>query len=206
MVAWIGFRQVPFAYKRDERFAGVTKYPLRKMIRFALDALTGFSSAPLKLASHAGKRQISLFDAVFEAGLTEQLTARQRRLVWGGLAFVLNFLPYVGPLSMMALLAVVGVGTSNIGVNVALSGSNSVTCGAALVQFDEPVVSVRRDDSGVFHVSSEPKGGGTVVRRAFTTSFSATGLGAADAMMRRASLVSSAPAATTSARMRSLMK
>ena len=54
MVAWIGFRQVPFPYKRDERFAGTTKYPLRKMIRFALDALTGFSSAPLKLASHAG--------------------------------------------------------------------------------------------------------------------------------------------------------
>ena len=53
MVAWIGFRQVPFAYQRDERFAGETKYPLSKMIRFALDALTGFSSAPLKLASHA---------------------------------------------------------------------------------------------------------------------------------------------------------
>ena len=41
-------------YNRDQRFAGDTKYPLRKMIRFALDALTGFSSAPLKLASHAG--------------------------------------------------------------------------------------------------------------------------------------------------------
>ncbi len=54
MVAWIGFRQVPFPYQRDERFAGETKYPLSKMIRFALDALTGFSSAPLKLASHAG--------------------------------------------------------------------------------------------------------------------------------------------------------
>ena len=54
MVAWIGFKQVPFQYERDERFAGETKYPLRKMIRFALDALTGFSSAPLKLASHAG--------------------------------------------------------------------------------------------------------------------------------------------------------
>jgi glycosyltransferase involved in cell wall biosynthesis len=54
MVAWIGFRQVPLPYNRDERFAGETKYPLRKMIRFALDALTGFSSAPLKLASHAG--------------------------------------------------------------------------------------------------------------------------------------------------------
>jgi len=54
MVAWIGFKQVPFAYDRQERFAGETKYPLKKMIRFALDALTGFSSAPLKLASHAG--------------------------------------------------------------------------------------------------------------------------------------------------------
>src|SRR5574338_135314 len=54
MVAWIGFRQVPFGYDRDQRFAGETKYPLKKMMRFALDALTGFSSAPLKLASHAG--------------------------------------------------------------------------------------------------------------------------------------------------------
>ena len=61
MVAWIGFRQVPFAYDRQERFAGETKYPLSKMMRFAFDALTGFSSAPLKLASHgadaAGNRR-----------------------------------------------------------------------------------------------------------------------------------------------------
>ena len=54
MVAWIGFKQVPFAYDREERFAGETKYPLKKMVQFALDALTGFSSAPLKLASYAG--------------------------------------------------------------------------------------------------------------------------------------------------------
>jgi dolichol-phosphate mannosyltransferase len=54
MVAWIGFKQVPLAYDREERFAGTTKYPLSKMLRFAFDALTGFSSAPLKLASHAG--------------------------------------------------------------------------------------------------------------------------------------------------------
>lgn len=54
MVAWIGFRQVPFPYDRAERFAGETKYPFKKMMRFAFDALTGFSSAPLKLASHAG--------------------------------------------------------------------------------------------------------------------------------------------------------
>jgi len=54
MVAWIGFKQVPLPYDRDERQIGETKYPLGKMIRFAFDALTGFSSAPLKLASHAG--------------------------------------------------------------------------------------------------------------------------------------------------------
>lgn len=54
MVAWIGFRQVPLPYDRAERAAGETKYPLSKMLRFAFDALTGFSSAPLKLASHFG--------------------------------------------------------------------------------------------------------------------------------------------------------
>jgi glycosyltransferase involved in cell wall biosynthesis len=54
MVAWVGFRQVPFVYDRAERHAGETKYPLGKMIRFALDAVTGFSTAPLRFASHVG--------------------------------------------------------------------------------------------------------------------------------------------------------
>ncbi|MEN3745637.1 glycosyltransferase family 2 protein [Sphingomonas sp. HF-S3] len=54
MVAWVGFRQVPFLYDRQERHAGESKYPLSKMIRFALDAVTGFSTAPLRFASHVG--------------------------------------------------------------------------------------------------------------------------------------------------------
>ena len=54
MVAWVGFRQVPFVYDRAERHAGKTKYPLGKMVRFALDAVTGFSTAPLRWASHFG--------------------------------------------------------------------------------------------------------------------------------------------------------
>lgn len=54
MVAWIGFRQVPFVYDRAERHAGETKYPLAKMIRFALDAVTSFSTKPLTIASHLG--------------------------------------------------------------------------------------------------------------------------------------------------------
>jgi dolichol-phosphate mannosyltransferase len=54
MVAWVGFRQVPIVYDRAERHAGQTKYPLSKMVRFALDAVTGFSTAPLRFASHVG--------------------------------------------------------------------------------------------------------------------------------------------------------
>ena len=54
MVAWVGFRQVPIAYDRAERYSGMTKYPLAKMVSFALDAVTGFSTAPLRMASHVG--------------------------------------------------------------------------------------------------------------------------------------------------------
>lgn len=54
MVAWIGFRQVPFAYDRAERLAGETHYPFTKMLRLAFDAVTGFSTAPLRLASQLG--------------------------------------------------------------------------------------------------------------------------------------------------------
>jgi dolichol-phosphate mannosyltransferase len=53
MVAWIGFKQVPFLYDRAERHAGETNYPLAKMMRLAFDAVTGFSTAPLRFASHA---------------------------------------------------------------------------------------------------------------------------------------------------------
>jgi polyisoprenyl-phosphate glycosyltransferase len=54
MVAWIGGRQVPLMYDRDPRYAGTTKYPLRRMIRFASDAITSFSRRPLQLATGVG--------------------------------------------------------------------------------------------------------------------------------------------------------
>jgi polyisoprenyl-phosphate glycosyltransferase len=54
MISWIGFRQIPITYDRDPRFAGSTKYPLRKMIRFALDGITAFSTRPLQLANYCG--------------------------------------------------------------------------------------------------------------------------------------------------------
>ncbi|MFM2310029.1 MAG: hypothetical protein RLY87_2151 [Chloroflexota bacterium] len=51
---WVGFKQTGVKYNRDARTAGVTKYPFRKMLRFALDAITSFSYLPLQLATYAG--------------------------------------------------------------------------------------------------------------------------------------------------------
>lgn len=54
MVAWSGFRQTALPYERDVRQAGVSKYPLRKMLKFASDGIISFSSTPLKLATNLG--------------------------------------------------------------------------------------------------------------------------------------------------------
>ena len=60
MVSWIGFRQIGVPYKRHARTAGETKYPFRKMFRLALDAITGFSIFPLKLAQWFGMAAVGV--------------------------------------------------------------------------------------------------------------------------------------------------
>lgn len=54
MVAWIGFNQTFVEYDRESRFAGQTKYPLKKMLRLASDAILSFSNTPLKIATFVG--------------------------------------------------------------------------------------------------------------------------------------------------------
>ena len=54
MTVWIGFSQTAVSFVRQERHAGTTKYPLRKMLRFSFDAITSFSSAPLQWATFLG--------------------------------------------------------------------------------------------------------------------------------------------------------
>ncbi len=54
MVAWIGFKQTFVEYDRESRFAGTTKYPLKKMLRLASDAILSFSNTPLKVATFVG--------------------------------------------------------------------------------------------------------------------------------------------------------
>ena len=51
---WVGFKQAGVYYVREPRFAGETKYPFRKMLKFALDAITSFSYVPLQLATYTG--------------------------------------------------------------------------------------------------------------------------------------------------------
>lgn len=54
LVSWIGFPQTAVRYERQERAAGESKYPVRKSLKLALDAITGFSGAPLRLALYFG--------------------------------------------------------------------------------------------------------------------------------------------------------
>jgi polyisoprenyl-phosphate glycosyltransferase len=54
MAAWVGFRQIGVPYRRAARYAGETKYPLKKMLKFASDAITSFSYLPLQMATYLG--------------------------------------------------------------------------------------------------------------------------------------------------------
>jgi glycosyltransferase involved in cell wall biosynthesis len=71
LAGWIGFRQTAVTYVRDVRQAGETKYPLKKMLRFALNGLLSFSVVPLQLASYLGFliSSIGFFYIVYAIGL-----------------------------------------------------------------------------------------------------------------------------------------
>ena len=54
LFSWVGFKQQPFEYERKERFAGKTKYPLKKMLKLASDGIISFSTKPLKIVGGLG--------------------------------------------------------------------------------------------------------------------------------------------------------
>ena len=54
LFSWVGYKQIPFEYERQERFAGTTKYPLKKMLKLASDGIISFSTKPLKLVGTLG--------------------------------------------------------------------------------------------------------------------------------------------------------
>ncbi len=86
MISWAGFRQMPLPYRRSERFAGVSKYPLRKLVRLAADAILSFSMAPLRLATCSGIGHVAA-DAHWRAvGMLGRAVVRRIGALGNGLA------------------------------------------------------------------------------------------------------------------------
>jgi len=105
MVSWVGFKQIGVQFVRDERLAGETKYPLKKMIKFAINAITSFSYKPLRIATYLGclVSLISfmyLFYVIYEKLFQPQTTVAG----WASLAAISLFFNGV----VLILLGVIG--------------------------------------------------------------------------------------------------
>lgn len=77
MGAWVGFNQVGVEYKREARFSGVTKYPFNKMLKLALNAITGFSYFPLQVATYFGFISAGIAILAIPFVVFERLTGSQ---------------------------------------------------------------------------------------------------------------------------------
>ncbi len=77
MSAWIGYKQIGVEYKRAARFAGETKYPFKKMLQLALNAITGFSYFPLQVASYIGFVSAGLAIIAIPAVIILRMTGSQ---------------------------------------------------------------------------------------------------------------------------------
>lgn len=91
MVAWTGFRQEALAYERAPRAAGESKYPLAKMLRFAIVGIVSFSSAPLRLAVWLGFSTAGLSLIGIVITLYERLVARNTVPGWAATFIALLF-------------------------------------------------------------------------------------------------------------------
>jgi glycosyltransferase involved in cell wall biosynthesis len=101
LVTWVGYNQTPLLYDRQPRAGGETKYPLRKMVRFALDGFTGFSSEPLRLASHVGAF-FAFASFVLMVGLTIFRLMGGQGLVTGWTSMIVAVL-FLGGVQLLAI-------------------------------------------------------------------------------------------------------
>jgi dolichol-phosphate mannosyltransferase len=100
MSAWVGFRQIGVPYKRSARFAGETKYPFRKMLKLALNAITSFSYFPLQLATYMGFFAAGLSILAIPIVVIIRLTAPQGFL---GQATTLIAVLFLGGVQLISL-------------------------------------------------------------------------------------------------------
>ena len=100
MVSWVGFKQTALPYRRKERFAGESKYPLSKMLRFAIDGILSFSSKPLQMSVAMG-----LFSASLAfAGIIYALIIRVFTDSWvGGWAALMIAVLFMGGVQLISV-------------------------------------------------------------------------------------------------------
>jgi dolichol-phosphate mannosyltransferase len=101
MVSWVGFRQEKVEYVRQERFAGETKYPFSKMLRFAVDGILSFSDVPLKISSFFGMLCGLLSFAVIGYGLVVKILYPQYAIP--GWASVFSAVLFVGGVQLICI-------------------------------------------------------------------------------------------------------
>lgn len=101
MSVWVGFRQIGVPYKRVARFAGETKYPLKKMFRFASDAITGFSYFPLQMATYLGFISAGLSILAIPVVIALRLFASHNPLI--GQATTLIAVLFLGGVQLISL-------------------------------------------------------------------------------------------------------
>src|SRR5690349_2907280 len=99
MTVWIGFSQIGVPFVRQERNAGVTKYPLRKMLRFSFDAITSFSSAPLQWATFLG----FFFSIVAFLAIPLTIIARYSHIYERGVPSVIVVVLFLGGIQLITL-------------------------------------------------------------------------------------------------------
>jgi polyisoprenyl-phosphate glycosyltransferase len=100
MAAWVGFKQVGVEYKRAERYAGHTKYPFRKMIKLAMNAITSYSYFPLQISSYIGFFSASLSIIAIPVVIFLRMTGNQE---FSGQATTLISVLFLGGVQLISL-------------------------------------------------------------------------------------------------------
>lgn len=104
LVSWVGFKQIPLEYEREERFAGETKYPLKKMIKFALDGIISFSSKPLKVVETLGFYSVLIALIIFVYSIVYRIVGgKNLEYGWASIMTTVTFLGGVQLLSVGVL-------------------------------------------------------------------------------------------------------
>lgn len=109
LFSWVGYKQIPFEYERDKRYAGKTKYPLRKMIKLAGDGIISFSNKPLKLVGGLGLFSIMVSIIIFMYALISFIfKLNDLSAGWTSIMFGITFFAGVQLLSLWVLSEYIG--------------------------------------------------------------------------------------------------